>query len=307
MKIDMPSVNYKKYGSALTIKPKLIFNDGLTKPVNKKLEWQLYDIDNGKYVEGGEGVSVNKKTGVVTFAKNYKIPADAKDGMHSFRIDAKAENNISSCSYSFKISAKPIIISDIVVGSYNIYESIPDVVNTKGSCYVVDENGSLLECRNYDIKVSKGLDVTKGTYYSDAYFYLNGFTKPGKYTITVSTKDGGKSVLKKTICMGYGKAKKALPGVYVPYEGHQPYETYISECERVNVLNKPFTMSREGDTSPKDRQYFIEPSKVTVTGGTMVTDYNGTSEKITITPNAEVTTIVWECEGKKVNYTVHNK
>lgn len=145
----------KKSGKSLTIKSMITYNDGdkAKTPAIKKVKWEITDAEGNAISQSSPlygKISINKKNGTVTVAKDLVIPKDP--GSYSFVIVATAEDyegNIACATAPFELVSDQFPPVELEIS--------------------IDDKTGEGRVKASDLKFSKG--VIKG---SDGKLYVNG-------------------------------------------------------------------------------------------------------------------------------------
>ncbi len=241
--VSVPTTSlYKAVNKAATLKVTPIYNgdasgkDKKLQPKTKKVKWDLVSADDTSQPFADPKVSINKKNGTVTVAKDYVIKAD--DAANSFKIKVSIDNDKATIGDATAAYSAAVTITNegldmnrlVLVGTDNkvlavsneskprtevaleataLNEATIKVINAKadalkaGDAYSVDEANEIA-VENLTYKSSKAKDVIiEGNEITVA----KANTKP---VLTVTANDGSKATLGIKLNVGYDAAAGEL-------------------------------------------------------------------------------------------------
>ena len=305
---NVPSKVYKASDKAVMIKPTVTYNLGekYFEPAVKKVTWEILNKDgNVPTSEDHIYGKVSVKNGTVTIAKDYQVSRTATD--NQFIIRAKAADFDKNSTYGetlVEIVGTRTEIGSIQIGTVTDFGGeLKSSDLLKKEIIVKDKEGKVID--PYDVTVtssdSKNFAVGRTYYYDpekDEYLeYDHAVTKinkAGKFTITVTAKDGGKSTIKQTV-----KIKAATPSSYsvkarAYHDYYSNYESIIFN-EKVATLNEyPTKIQVLSEAGSTEDSVLVNNATLSVKGGKKLSDGSNakglkwiyikpTSDKITIT------------------------
>lgn len=216
----MPDLRlFKQDGKAATFKfTAQTFYDGsgtLTKPASSNVRWVVTDHWQ-KPLPANSPITINEKNGTLTVGKDYVLSADSAVNdvyVQAIANDYPGNATVSTNTVRVIISNKPLTLSRVDV-SLNGKKASADELSGSVGIDGFKLDGATIRfwednpadpdfpipvvITNLAIKVSpaKGLTIEPWESGNAGDIHV---TKPGKYTITATTQDGGKNTIKFTL------------------------------------------------------------------------------------------------------------